>query len=95
MPGTLLVAKYTLVNKSDRIPVWVRAPEGNRWHIQRVILKSLIKEGRWIGTEALARELYNLQSAEGPRVINTLRKLTFCLPISSHESPSTRSQRVD
>lgn len=57
VPGTLLVAKYTLVNKSVPVPVWVRAPEGNRWHIQRIILKSLMKEGNWVGTEALAREL--------------------------------------
>lgn len=45
-----LVAKYTLVNKSDPVPVWVRAPAGNRWHIQRVIKESLMKEGHWVGT---------------------------------------------
>lgn len=31
VPGTLLIATYTLVNKSDPIPVCVRAPAGNRW----------------------------------------------------------------
>lgn len=45
MPGTLLLAKYALVNTSDPGPVWVRAPAGSRWHMQRVISE----EGHWVG----------------------------------------------
>lgn len=40
VPGTLLVANYTLMNKSDKLPVRVRAPAGNSCCTQEIIKES-------------------------------------------------------
>lgn len=42
--GTLLVAKCMLMNKSDILPGWVRAPAGNSCYTQEVIKESQMKK---------------------------------------------------